>query len=320
MKKLLGVVLAVALMVMMVPVGVMAQDERPLALVDVSGRVWLTEDDVVRVHADVADIDGDEQHVLRFWLTAEGRERMREATATLAGEENSRLRVVVFGATISAPFVDREIDSDTFMIYGRMAAELVQSLADEINDAIGAEEQIFSDIAAGHWAFVYVAEMSGAGLINGFPDGTFRPEGHVTRAEFARMLARTAGMELREPDGYFVDVSDDAWFASDIATVRDYLPWGDRTERMLFMPDYAANRAGIVMALVRVKGYDLDSADLSYLEGFADADEWLEGDVAYFALAVQHGLMRGNADNTLRVYQPVTRAEAAALLVRAFRR
>ena len=49
----------------------------------------------------------------------------------------------------------------------------------------------FSDVVPGDWYFYYVAWAYDAGLIRGYPDGTFLPDAPITREEFAAILART---------------------------------------------------------------------------------------------------------------------------------
>ena len=46
----------------------------------------------------------------------------------------------------------------------------------------------FSDIASEHWAFNYVNELTTKGVINGYPDGTFRPDGTISKAEFIKLV------------------------------------------------------------------------------------------------------------------------------------
>ena len=55
----------------------------------------------------------------------------------------------------------------------------------------------FSDVPQDHWAFKYVDELSNSGVINGYEDGTFRPNGNVTKAEFVKLL-----MVADEPDAF----------------------------------------------------------------------------------------------------------------------
>jgi len=49
----------------------------------------------------------------------------------------------------------------------------------------------FTDIDNTHWAFSYVDDLSTKGVINGYEDGTFRPNGSVTRAEFIKLMVCT---------------------------------------------------------------------------------------------------------------------------------
>ena len=46
----------------------------------------------------------------------------------------------------------------------------------------------FSDMS-GHWAENVVNEMATKGILNGFGDGTFKPNNSVTREQFAKILA-----------------------------------------------------------------------------------------------------------------------------------
>ena len=54
----------------------------------------------------------------------------------------------------------------------------------------------FSDFNSSHWAYEYVLALVNDGTINGYADGTFRPEGTVTRAEFVKMIGN--GSEIRK--------------------------------------------------------------------------------------------------------------------------
>jgi hypothetical protein len=48
----------------------------------------------------------------------------------------------------------------------------------------------FSDVSADYWAFPFITALVERDIINGFPDGTFRPDAPVTRAEYAAMLQK----------------------------------------------------------------------------------------------------------------------------------
>src|SRR4028119_1064845 len=55
----------------------------------------------------------------------------------------------------------------------------------------------FSDVSSSYWARDFIGELSRRDIIAGFPDGTFKPDAPVTRAQFAAML-RKANREFQK--------------------------------------------------------------------------------------------------------------------------
>lgn len=73
--------------------------------------------------------------------------------------------------------------------------------------------KIFPDVASNHWAAAQIKELSQSGVIVGYPDGTFKPDANVTRAEFACMAIRALGQEhttVAQPVN-FTDITTDFW-------------------------------------------------------------------------------------------------------------
>ena len=73
--------------------------------------------------------------------------------------------------------------------------------------------KIFPDVSANHWAAAQIKELSQSGVIVGYPDGTFKPDENVTRAEFASMAIRALGQEhttVVQPVN-FTDIAPDFW-------------------------------------------------------------------------------------------------------------
>jgi hypothetical protein len=48
----------------------------------------------------------------------------------------------------------------------------------------------FSDLPAGHWAYASVAKLAAAGIVDGYPDGTFKGDRTMTRYEMAQIVAK----------------------------------------------------------------------------------------------------------------------------------
>ncbi len=74
----------------------------------------------------------------------------------------------------------------------------------------------FPDVATNHWFFPYVAGAAEYDIVNGFPDGTFRPASKVTRAEFLKMLTRSFGLSVREAR------EDETWYDPYFDLAKDY--------------------------------------------------------------------------------------------------
>ncbi|MBT3349352.1 S-layer homology domain-containing protein [bacterium] len=70
----------------------------------------------------------------------------------------------------------------------------------------------FSDVKSGTWYEKFVARAADLGILNGYDDGSFRPEESVNTAEFLKMLVKTFSLEENLPHN-FEDVSAEKWFA-----------------------------------------------------------------------------------------------------------
>lgn len=71
----------------------------------------------------------------------------------------------------------------------------------------------FSDLAKDHWANQQIQALEKDGVVVGYPDGTFRPDQPVTRAEFATMVVKALGQEncIVKEIYYFSDVPQSYW-------------------------------------------------------------------------------------------------------------
>ena len=175
-------------------------------------------------------------------------------------------------------------------------------------------KQKFWDVDKSHWAFEAIAELTDRGVINGYNDGSFKPEETISRAEWAKIMVGAAGISTDDDEVYFRDM-DGHWAVPYVNAASDYLTaYSDNTYR----PDQAVVREDVTMALVRLKGYSIDDVDYSYLSTFTDMNSISNNMKAYIAVAVEKGLINGFEDNTFRGQSTLTRAEAAKLLWKAF--
>ncbi|TAF08499.1 MAG: S-layer homology domain-containing protein [Nostocales cyanobacterium] len=74
----------------------------------------------------------------------------------------------------------------------------------------------FSDVSSNYWASQFIQQLSQRGVIAGFPDGTFRPEEPVTRAQFAAMINKAFSKSAQRQPINFNDVPSNYWAYSAI--------------------------------------------------------------------------------------------------------
>ena len=79
-------------------------------------------------------------------------------------------------------------------------------LTDESRTKFWSQSNSYSDVKTGDWFNNAVSTLSNAGIIAGYEDGTFRPNGYITRAEFATIAARFFDVTYNGKD-LFPDIS-----------------------------------------------------------------------------------------------------------------
>ena len=180
-------------------------------------------------------------------------------------------------------------------------------------------EQKFSDIPQTHWAFEYISELVNDNVLSGYPDGKFRPNNNVTRAEFAKIMISASGIQVAPSNkSSFEDVSTTDWYCPYIESAKDFLTGFQYGGSAMYLPNKAAIREDIAVALVKLKGYDTSVADLGMIQTmFSDYNSISESAKRYVAVAVERGLVSGYEDGTFRGQRSITRAEAATLIWRA---
>lgn len=180
-------------------------------------------------------------------------------------------------------------------------------------------EQKFSDVPQSHWAFGYIAELVNDNVLSGYPDGKFYPSNNVTRAEFAKIMISASGVKVNPATSTsFSDVAVTDWYCPYIESAKEFLTGYNYSGSAMYLPNKAAIREDIAVALVKLKGYDVSVADLGMLQTmFSDYDSISETAKRYVAVAVARGLVSGYDDGTFKGQQSITRAEAATLIWRA---
>lgn len=122
-------------------------------------------------------------------------------------------------------------------------------LTEESRSQFWATENRYSDVSAGQWYNNAVSTMTRAGIVNGYPDGTFRPNAPITRAEFAAMIARF-DETAKSADTPFTDISGH-WAENAIGKAYGN-GWVEGSSKTVFCPESNLTRAETATLLNRV--------------------------------------------------------------------
>lgn len=154
--------------------------------------------------------------------------------------------------------------------------------------------------------------------VMGYPDGTVRPNGSITRAEVSAILFRLLSDKTRDEyfttESSFTDVKAGTWYNNSIATLEKAGVIVDTAKGGAFRPNEAITRAELAAMLAQF-------SDAKPVKGvkFSDvpAEHW-----AYEAIAIaaKMGWIEGYPDGTFRPDATITRAEMMTLVNRALER
>lgn len=168
----------------------------------------------------------------------------------------------------------------------------------------------FLDVS-NHWSKNYVDELYKKGIINGFDDGTFRPDDYVTRAEFAKMISQILGLSTSVSSN-FIDVESNRWYQGYVAAVEKIGIVNGTDGR--FMPQMHITRQDAAVILARVIAYKgkTFSKETAGFKDEINISDYAKDSVNGMA---NLGIITGY-ENAFAPKEKTTRGQTAALLMR----
>jgi hypothetical protein len=175
----------------------------------------------------------------------------------------------------------------------------------------------FSDVSSNYWAAQFIQQLSQRGVIAGFPDGRFRPEEPVTRAQFAAMVNKAFPKSQQRQAINFADVPSNYWAYSAIgqAYTIGFLSGypGNR-----FQPNQAIPRQQVLVSLANGLGYTSGGNTENTLKYFNDASNIASYARRPIAAATQKQIVVNYPNvKSLNPTATATRAQVAAFIYQA---
>lgn len=156
----------------------------------------------------------------------------------------------------------------------------------------------FRDVGTTDWYASCVTSLASAGVVSGYPDGTFRPKGKVTTGEALKLVLLAAGHGVCAPAAKH-------WASGYLSyAVEQGMAPADKLPEL----DSAIDRLTVAR---------LAAAALGLSEGIGHP--FIDTDDGYVTALYNHGILEGSVEDGTRVYKPddgITRAELCAIVKR----
>ncbi|SEL79515.1 S-layer homology domain-containing protein [Paenibacillus sp. OK003] len=222
-------------------------------------------------------------------------------------------------ATSSAPAAETtptpEVVNKVFISSVINEADLVKAMESKIAEAKNANVQVaFADIQK-HWAKKIIDTFVKLQMITGYGNGQFKPDGNITRAEFATLISRV--FEISSRSEHIVSLSDieNHWAKNDVEKLVGsgvLNGYGNGT----FKPNQTISREEMVVILSRI--VDLNEVDKEASKGsfldMARVSSYASNEVKAAAAA---GIISGKSNGVFDPQGSSTRAEALTVILNA---
>ncbi|AOY75867.1 S-layer homology domain-containing protein [Clostridium formicaceticum] len=246
---------------------------------------------------DKSKVDFDKYDISLFWLD-EGKKqwigldniKVDQSSGNVKGEADHLGKFAVLA-------IEKEKEAEE-------AIEVINAVEE------GAEKSVetFKDVI-GHWAAIHINKLLAREAIGGYPDGSFKPDASITRAEFATVLVKALGLEVKS--GKLFADTENHWAKDYIATAHANGILSGYDDNTFGADDFITREQ---MAVMVVKAADLGNTAVqkSFIDG-ESISSWAKTAVD---TANVNGIINGYPDDTFKPQDNATRAEAVTAIVK----
>ncbi len=173
----------------------------------------------------------------------------------------------------------------------------------------------FSDVAEDYWAISYITDLTEKGVVNGYPNGTFDPEGTISRAEFLKLVIAAS-----LPEGVDINTAPtamaDHWAGQYLFAAETYrvVEPGSITAENIDLP---ITRREMVMMIGKADtNLRHNSLNSEKSITFTDFDVMDGSELRYLTHSVSEEYLNGYPDGSFGPDNNMTRAESATVIWR----
>jgi len=161
------------------------------------------------------------------------------------------------------------LGSETWEISGQKSQATKSSSSQQSSEATTTNVSVFTDISASHNYYPAISWAKNSSVLQGYPDGTFKPDRKVNRAEFLKIVLEAKGVSVAtsSTSSGFSDVDENAWYAPYVRYAKEQgivqgYPNG------MFKPEQAVNFAEALKMAYNALGITTNEIGSDWYERF----------------------------------------------------
>ncbi len=193
-------------------------------------------------------------------------------------------------------YPDGSVQPDGQITREEMAAILYRVKNKQYEEPFKTTGEVFPDVEKNRWSVTEIEYMTYHGVIKGYPEGDFRPTGHLTRAEFAALIRRFTDLPDSEDENIFPDLSEDHWAYGDIMALYS-IGFLNGYEDGTMRPDNTITRAEVMKVMNIILGRKPIESYVKSLEvnpfNDLETDKWYYVDVLEATITHNYYLNNG---------------------------
>ncbi|WP_236013309.1 S-layer homology domain-containing protein [Paenibacillus glycanilyticus] len=220
-------------------------------------------------------------------------------------------RSIDINVTVSSVSISGPVTNPAAKIFYDFVS--MDRLKASIQNALNAGNSASFQDTASHWASKDLSLGAKLGIINGYPDGSFRPDASVTRAEFSTLVVKAFALRLENGGKEFEDTQT-SWARDSIGILAYYGVIGGYPDGT-FHPDQKITRAEMVAILSKILILQSNSGEANT---FIDVtpQHWAKTMIEEAAAA---GIIQGKGEKRFAPDDNLTRAEALTVILRVMK-
>lgn len=241
---------------------------------------------------------------------------------------NSSVSLGSKGATLSIPYAASTLRQSMAVIMQRSGSSYIPLPSSKFDTTTGyltanitengtylaaLNNVTFSDVNSSNWAYSVISNLSARNVINGYTDGTFKPNGIITRAEYIKLLVEALGLYNSSATASFTDVVKGVeWSYQYVASA---VQAGVIADGGTFKPSAGINRQDMALysyLAARAAGITLPTNTAAMT--FTDESSISAASLTAVKAMQRAGIINGYTDNTFKPQGTSTRAEASKII------